>query len=214
MRRFDPVPVIEGFEHINRYWDWQADCWAVKILPGELYVTANPDEVICTTLGSCVSACIRDIQSGIGGMNHFMLPDSEHDGIAGRSGRAARYGRYAMEQLINTILKTGGQRQNLEMKVCGGAWVLKQMANTVAAQNIEFVLNYARDEKIHVVAQDLGGEYPRKVMYYPQSGRMRIKRLRALHNETVMECEADYGAKLEDRLLYGKEKLLMTDHKR
>lgn len=188
---------VSGFGHINRYWDTQNQVWAAKILPGQLYVTGGRDEVICTTLGSCVSACIRDSKTGIGGMNHFMLPlkggHSSEDWI----GQATRYGSYAMEHLINEIMKAGGNRKNLEMKVTGGARVIQSMSNMVGQRNIDFVLDYAEVEGITVISQDLGDIYPRKVMYYPSTGRLRVKKLRSLHNDTLILREENYVQELE-----------------
>lgn len=204
---YSPPRALRGFEHINRYWDRQSNSWAAKILPGEVYVTREPNEVICTTLGSCVSACIRDPVSGIGGMNHFMLPMT--DGMTSHSwmSQAARYGSYAMEHLINEIMKAGGRRENLEMKVAGGARVIQTMSNKVGQCNIDFILDYASIENITLAAQDLGDIFPRKVMYYPGSGRMRIKRLRSLHNDTLIRRENSYASELQSEVNAGKVEL-------
>lgn len=199
-----PKPVCPtGFEHVNRYWDQKHASWAVKILPGELYVSTTKTEVICTTLGSCVSACIRDKVTGIGGMNHFMLPVTLDESTSSWMNMATRYGSYAMEQLINEILKAGGQRDNLEMKVCGGAGIIKGMANVVGQRNSEFVREYARIEGLDILASDLGDIYPRKVMYFPASGRMRIKRLQSMHNDTLLLREKTYEAELEQQPIDG-----------
>jgi chemotaxis protein CheD len=126
--RFDLPKAIAGFESINRYWDTTNNIYAAKILPGEFYVTMT-GELITTVQGSCVSACVRDTATGIGGMNHFMLPA----GIS-RTGKTwsntpvnaqTRYGNIAMERLINVILAGGGKRQNLEIKLFGGGRVLQ-----------------------------------------------------------------------------------------
>jgi len=193
-----PQPMmLNGFEHINRYWDAKHGVWAAKILPGQLYVTTDADEVICTTLGSCVSACIRDNVLGMGGMNHFMLPIAESNSSGAWDDQATRYGSFAMEQLINEIMKAGGRRENLEMKVTGGGHVIESMANKVGQRNIDFILDYAEVEGIEVLSQDLGDIYPRKVMYYPASGRLRVKRLRSLHNTTLLQREEYYVHELE-----------------
>lgn len=113
---------LSGFEGIQRYWDRERQMPAAKILPGEYYVS-NQNELITTVLGSCVSACIRDPVAGIGGMNHFMLPNSERGNWNGKhsiASNATRYGNFAMEHMINDILKHGGERGNLEVKVFGG----------------------------------------------------------------------------------------------
>ena len=119
-----------GFiEHLanNRYFDRHFEVEAVKVLPGEYYVTTS-DMVLVTVLGSCVSACIRDREKGIGGMNHFMLAESADS--AGLSA-SARYGTYAMEILINHLLKLGARRNNLEAKVFGGGRVMASLSSVI-----------------------------------------------------------------------------------
>lgn len=188
-----PYPCLPGFEKINRYWDRSREMYAAKILPGEFYVTTN-NELIATVLGSCVSACIRDPVFGIGGMNHFMLPLQAGEGsMWERSGLglATRYGNYAMEHLVNEILKHGGMRKNLEVKVFGGGKILAQMTD-VGEKNIRFVLDYINTEGLKLLSQDLGDIYPRKVQYHPKSGKVFIKKLRSLHNDTITAREREY----------------------
>jgi chemotaxis protein CheD len=187
---------LPDFDHINRYWDRNNEVWAAKILPGEYYVSQNSKEVIATTLGSCVSACIRDKVFGIGGMNHFMLPLKSQHGSDDWMDSATRYGSYAMEHLINDILKAGGNRKNLEVKLTGGGKIVANMSD-VGLRNIEFALDYLKTEDLSILSQDLGDVYPRKVMYFPDSGRLRVKRLRSLHNETLLEREKSYQHELE-----------------
>ncbi|RKZ80014.1 MAG: chemoreceptor glutamine deamidase CheD [Gammaproteobacteria bacterium] len=187
---------LADFVHVNRYWDRTHKTWAAKILPGEYYVTTQPDEAVATTLGSCVSACIRDKVFGIGGMNHFMLPkNSEHTSVDWMDS-ATRYGSYAMEHLINDILKNGGNRKNLEIKLTGGGKIMTNMSD-VGARNIDFVLEYLLTEQLDIVVQDLGDVYPRKVMYFPATGRLKVKRLRSLHNETLIQREQAYQRELD-----------------
>lgn len=188
-----PIPPkpLPGFEAISRYWDRESEKFAAKIAPGEFYVTNN-DELITTVLGSCISACIRDPIFKIGGMNHFMLPISADGGWGGETvGHATRYGNFAMEHLINEILKNGGSRQNLEVKIFGGGKVLANMTN-VGQRNIDFVLEYIRVEGLKLLAEDVGDVFPRKVQYQPLSGRVRIKKLRSTYSQTVAERERDY----------------------
>lgn len=185
-------------EHMasNLYFDRSFDCDAAKLLPGEFFYTIK-DMMIVTVLGSCVSACIRDIRSGIGGMNHFMLPDgaSEADGPVSLS---ARYGTYAMEVLINHLLKAGARRENLEAKVFGGGNVLRGFsALHVGRRNAEFVREYLLAEGIRMVAEDLNGEYPRKVYYFPRTGRVLVKKLRTLNNNTLANREQDYAQRIQ-----------------
>jgi len=186
---------LRGFGHVKRYWNKNSNTITAQILPGELYVT-KIDEMITTVLGSCISACVRDLSSGIGGMNHFMLPASKNMNIT--DGSAARYGNFAMEQLINEILKNGGQRKNLEVKLFGGGQVLAHMTD-VGKRNIDFALEYLQLEGLKLIAEDLGDRYPRKVQYCPSSGAARMKKLRAVHNRTVTEREEAYMHEIEEK---------------
>ena len=187
-----------GFEeHLapNLYYDREQDSEAAKILPGEYYATAR-DMLLVTVLGSCVCACIRDKESGIGGMNHFMLPDSGRD-QGNPLGDSARYGAYAMEILINQLLKMGAKRSNLEAKVFGGGAVLRGFTTAnVGERNAQFVLKFLKMEKIHIAAQDLLDIYPRKVYFFPNTGRVRVKKLKVVHNDTIINRENEYGSKL------------------
>lgn len=198
-------PSLAGFEKINRYWDRANNIYAAKILPGEFYVTIH-DEAIITVLGSCVSACIRDKIFGVGGMNHFMLPAGDEERVSAlkNASEATRYGNFAMEQMINTILKNGGLRENLEVKVFGGGRVLKNMETLdIGKRNIEFVREYIRMESLKIVTEDLGDVFPRKVLYFPASGRVRVKKLRSIHNNTIIEREQSYKTKLVDKPIQG-----------
>ncbi len=180
----------------NVYFDPHFKLEAAKILPGEYYATGR-DMLLVTVLGSCVAACIRDHQSGIGGMNHFMLPDSAADDNS-PMGTSARYGTYAMEILINQLLQLGARRANLEAKVFGGGNVLKGLTvANVGQRNADFVLEFLATEKIRLVAQDLIDIYPRKVYYFPNSGKVMVRKLRNLHNTTIFAREKDYGARLQ-----------------
>ena len=189
------------YEHINHYWDRQRQQVIAKILPGEFYMTTQP-VCIATTLGSCISACIWDDKAEIGGMNHFMLPLTEkgvHEvnwGQRGKATDATRYGNFAMEHLINAILKGGGRRVNLKAKIFGGGKVLKKMSD-VGVRNIEFVKRYLSTESIPIVSEDVGMFFPRKVLFDPISGRAFIKRINNLHNDTILRRETDYRNRID-----------------
>lgn len=176
------------------YHDRDLDMDAVKVLPGEYYVT-DRDMVMVTVLGSCVSACIRDWHSAIGGMNHFMLPDA---GGAPASG-SARYGINAMEMMLNDLYKRGARKQCMEAKVFGGGNVLPSIvANQVGSRNADFVKGFLAMEGIPVVGSDLLNDYPRKVYYFPASGKARVKALHVLTNDTLLLRERDYRCRLGD----------------
>jgi chemotaxis protein CheD len=190
----NPPPTQQHFAHISRYWDRENLGYAAKLLPGEYYVT-TAGERISTVLGSCVSACVRDRRLGIGGMNHFMLPLDASKGasIWGTAVSAAtRYGNVAMERLINDILKLGGRRDSLEVKLVGGGRVLGGIAIDIGARNIEFVRKYVADEGFSVAGEDLGDIFPRKVHYSPETGKLRVKKLNAVRNDTLYERERHY----------------------
>jgi chemotaxis protein CheD len=184
-------------EHLakNLYFDGQFGIDAAKLLPGEYYVTTQA-MVLVTVLGSCVAACIRDSQLGIGGMNHFMLPESVHEPDSPLSS-SARYGTYAMEVLINELIKLGARRNKLQAKVFGGGNVLRGFtATNVGERNAAFVLEYLKTENIPVLAQDLIDIYPRKVYFFPEDGRVMVRKLKSLHNTTIMKREGDYSRRL------------------
>ncbi len=202
---FDSARAQPGFAHVNRYFDPLLNHVVVKILPGEFYVTTQGEAVV-TVLGSCVSACIRDRRKGIGGMNHFMLPESFANEAAHVNGRAERYGNIAMEQLINSLLKAGADRKELEVKVFGGGRVLAQMTD-VGKRNIEFVRHYLQVENLVVTAEDLGDIYPRHVQYFPMSGKVRVRQLRSMHNDTVAVRERGYLNKLKADPIAGEVEL-------
>jgi len=199
------------FSHVNHYWDKKREQVIAKILPGEFYMTRD-NVAIATTLGSCVSACIWDEHVGIGGMNHFMLPLTEKEahevdwGQRGMASDATRYGNFAMEHLINMILKSGGRKVNLRAKVFGGGKVLKQMSD-IGEKNIAFVLKYLEDEGIRVEGSDLGSFYPRKILFEPSSGRAFVKTIDNLHNDTIVRRESDYRNRIDQAPVEGDVEL-------
>lgn len=179
----------------NRYFDRHFECEAVKILPGEYFVTAD-GIMIVTVLGSCVSVCLRDPVRCVGGMNHFLLPNEGGPDNSAWSD-SARYGVYAMEILINHLIKLGAKRSSLEAKVFGGGNVLRGLtSNTVGERNCEFVLEFLRIEQIPVVASDLLDQYPRKVYFFPSSGKVMVRKIKSLHNTTIMDRESEYRMRI------------------
>jgi chemotaxis protein CheD len=176
-------------DDLDRIFDRNLETEVVRIMPGEYFVSKE-SEVITTVLGSCVSACIRDTRQGIGGMNHFMLPDADMGGNTDPAA-AGRYGTHAMQFLLDAILKLGGNVDNLEVKLFGGGKIVEGMSD-VGERNIEFVRGYLANAGISVHAEDLGLTFPRKINYFVDSGRVMVKKLRALHNRSVVATEKDY----------------------
>lgn len=151
---------------------------AVKVLPGEYYVTAD-DMLIMTVLGSCIAACIWDPRVRVGGMNHFMLPEGGGD-------TSGRYGSYAMELLINEMMKLGARREHMQAKVFGGGQVMHTFTTmNVGERNTQFVLDYLQTERIAIISKDVLDIHPRKVCYFPANGKAMVKRLAHSHPETL-----------------------------
>jgi chemotaxis protein CheD len=178
------------------YFDRNFDCQGAKVLPGEYYVT-DRDMLIVTVLGSCVAACIRDRLTGVGGMNHFMLPDGgDADSPVSTS---MRYGSYAMEMLINRLLKAGARRENLEAKVFGGGSVLPGMTKiNVGDRNATFVRRYLKAEGIRITAEDLNSTYPRKVVFFPKTGRVMMKKLgNDAADRSAIQTESEYTRRIQ-----------------
>ena len=139
----------------------------MQLTQGDAYVTDSEEEVLTTVLGSCIAACIRDPLAGVGGMNHFLLPEGT---ASGRD--AQRYGVFAMELLINELLKRGGQRGRFEAKLFGGANVIAALSD-VGSRNVSFARQFLADEGIRFVGGDTGGSHARRIQYWPHSGRVR-----------------------------------------
>ena len=197
-------------EHFAKhvYFDRHFKCMAARVLPGEYYFT-TADMAILTVLGSCVSACVRDRLTGVGGMNHFMLPDARTGGGDADSPASAsmRYGTQAMEILINQLLKAGAQRAHLEAKVFGGGRVLAGMqAINVGERNAAFVRDYLKAEKIPVAAADLNDVHPRKVAYFPRTGKVWVKRLEAADSK-LAQVEQQYSKALQHTPVAGEIEL-------
>ncbi|WDE08968.1 chemoreceptor glutamine deamidase CheD [Thalassomonas viridans] len=193
---------LPEFSHVNHYWDKGRKIVVAKILPGEFYFT-HQNITIATTLGSCISACIWDPMLGIGGMNHFMLPLTDKDAgqvnwsQRGKESDATRYGNFAMEHLINIILKNGGRKKNLVAKLFGGGNMLKKMSD-VGMKNLHFALRYLATEKIRIEKADVGLDCPRKVLFEPATGRAFVKRLENLSNDTIAQRERDYRHQIDN----------------
>jgi chemotaxis protein CheD len=192
---------LPGFDHVQRAWDRNNERWSARILPGEYFVTRN-DEIITTVLGSCISACMRDPVLGFGGMNHFMLPEDCTNGSSSwldpAVGLATRYGSFAMESLINDLMKLGARRDRLEVKLAGGGRILASMTD-VGARNIEFARHWLSLEGLKIAGEDVGDAHARRVQYFPATGRVRMFRLRNLDHGAVVSREKQYQSTLREK---------------
>ncbi|MBL4666807.1 MAG: chemoreceptor glutamine deamidase CheD [Sneathiella sp.] len=187
----------------QRYFDARKNHEVIRVLPGEHYVTENKGEMIVTILGSCVAACIRDPQTGVGGMNHFMLPESE-TGNWGSVSATMRYGNFAMETLINEILRTGCPRERLEVKLFGGGNVTPGRVK-VGDMSGQFALNYLKYEGLHPAAYDLGGTVPRRIHFFPETGKVDRLLLRRREDVQYLKEENDYRSRLPQQINKGGE---------
>jgi len=165
-----------------------------SILPGEFFVSHDP-MIVYTVLGSCISACIRDPFVGVGGMNHFMLPEPK-EGMGDSWGESTRYGSYAMESLINEILKRGGAKNRLEIKLFGAGKIYDGNID-VGVNNAKWVIQYLKREGLTPVKTDLGDVFPRKIYYFTESGRVLMKKIEHLKNRTIFDRESEYAAKIK-----------------
>lgn len=191
-----PQMDVEQFAHIRRMRDNRFPHEIASILPGEFFVSADP-MIVYTVLGSCVSACVRDPIAGVGGMNHFMLPKPKEEGNDSW-GESTRYGFYAMESLINGILKRGGIKSRLEVKLFGAGKIYDSHID-VGARNAEWVLEYLKAEGLSACKTDLGDVFPRKVYYFTESGKVLLKKLERLKNRTIEVREQEYATRIQTR---------------
>lgn len=189
------------------YYDSYFGLHAAKIGPGELYASKR-NILIVTVLGSCVSACLMDPVARIGGMNHFMLPDRA--GNTTLLSEPARYGAHAMEMLINKLLSMGARRERLEAKVFGAGRVLSGMSD-VGARNAQFALEYLERERIPLKARDVGGENARKVYLFVETGRVLVKEINQLRNDTVINRERAYATEIGAKRIGGGDFELFGD---
>ncbi|MBQ0799526.1 MAG: chemoreceptor glutamine deamidase CheD [Porticoccaceae bacterium] len=205
--KVDMLPeALSGFGHIQRYRDQVTREATVRIKPGEYYVSMF-GETLTTVLGSCVSACIRDTRLGIGGMNHFMLPDNTNARSSAWLNTPVsdetRYGNVAMERLINTILANGGSRESLEVKLFGGGRVL-DLSVDIGRKNLQFVRRYLIAESFSIQAEDVGGYRPRKIQYFPRTGRVMVKTLYKDNSVGIVGRETRYLARIKREKPAGK----------
>jgi len=175
---------------VRRYFDTKYKHMVVKLLPGDHYVSGEPSEMLVTVLGSCVAACIRDPETGIGGMNHFMLPMGNANSWTALNA-AMRYGNHAMEVLINDIMKMGCPRNSLEIKVFGGGNVLGQ-GGDIGHKNADFVEEYLKNEGFKITASDLRGNFARRIHYFPATGKVDRLILRRASDRQVFSSEDSY----------------------
>lgn len=178
------------------YFDPYFEQDAVKVLPGSYYVTGK-DMILVTVLGSSVCACVRDYRSGMGGICHFMLPEPKAD--KGWDAIAFHYGQHAMSTLISQLVKSGARLERLQAKIFGACNSLTSpLGHQMGGYNSQFVEQYLTQQHIPILSKDLMDIYPRKVYFFPRSGRVLVKKLRKLNNTTLLDREAEYYQRLSE----------------
>ncbi|MCG9681674.1 chemotaxis protein CheD [Vibrio sp. Isolate23] len=195
----DSKPKYEN-SHFNRFYHPQKERHMIKVFPGGVYWTQE-DELIATGLGSCIAACIWDDSAAVGGMNHFLLPFHNLSEINSWSpdevvSTASRYGNHAMEMLINALIAYGATRSSLKVKLFGGAQMLGHHS-MIGEKNIAFILNYVKQENLDVIAQDLGGLEPRKIIFNPLTGQAWLKRIPYTEVHHLQQEEDKYASQLD-----------------
>ncbi|WP_428775813.1 chemotaxis protein CheD [Vibrio sp.] len=185
----------------KRFYHSRRGVHIVKVPPGGVYCSRE-NELICTGLGSCISACMWDADKKVGGINHFLLPFSSvaqlrHWHADELLSTASRYGSHAMEMLINELIKLGAEREKLQVKLFGGAQMLGYKS-LIGEKNIEFILSYLQQEGFDIVAMDLGGEHPRKIMFNPTNGRVWLKRIPFNEVTKLRHQEERYAHQLDE----------------
>lgn len=143
------------------------------LYPGTLF-TSKQDSVITTILGSCVSVCIWDRVLRFGGMNHFLLPLWNGEGL-----QTPKYGNIAIPLLIERVLGLGGRKDNLAAKVFGGANVLEGSNGlfNIGERNIMIAADMLQENRISVISKDVGGSSGRKVMFRTETGDVLVKKI-------------------------------------
>ena len=191
----------ESFESPIQYYDERFSIQAVKLLPGQYFVTTS-NKMLVTVLGSCIAACLYDPVLNIGGMNHFMLPASNNG--ADVHEKAARYGVHAMEVLINDLIKLGACKKRLKAKIFGGGKVVPTFVQQDVGQiNADFIEGYLEAEEIIILASDLREDYARKIYFFPADGGVLMKKIRTLKNATIINRESQHRWELSQRTSSG-----------
>jgi chemotaxis protein CheD len=185
---FPPLGISPEAERKSHY-DASSRATAMWIYQGDFYVSSRPDLYLTTVLGSCIAVCARDPVTGCGGMNHFLLPDTDL-GDDQYPSLALRYGSYSIERLINAILSRGGRRERLEVKVFGGANV-NDITSNIGGRNVDFIEHYFARERISITSADLRGTYPRKLRYFPSIGRAQVSEIRDQEANSVVITESE-----------------------
>lgn len=145
------------------------------LYPSNLFVSKDP-YVVTTVLGSCISICLVDLKKNIGGINHFMLPLWNGEGLA-----SAKYGNIAMDRLLSEMLRLGSRKEDMVAKMFGGANLVNLTMN-VGERNADMARGFLADQKIKIVGESIGGVQGRKILFDTHSGQVKMRFIQQTHN--------------------------------
>jgi chemotaxis protein CheD len=187
----------------KEYWDQQIQSYVLPVSVGDFATTSRTDLAIVTLLGSCVAACLCDEEAGVGGLNHFLLPEEANQADSTAS-KSMRYGVNAMEQLINALLGMGASRARLKAKLFGGASVVSQASNgKIGSRNGEFAERFLQKEGIPVLAKDLGGSFARRIYFLPFGNRIKVQKIRGDSVDSLGRQEEQLKSKISSTNVSG-----------
>jgi len=200
-RRHDAIVDIAAG---TNYYDATYGTMVHKINEGGFCVLSRSDHLIMTTLGSCISVCMFDPVVKVGGMNHFLLPAKRGPELG--NSRSMRYGINAMEMLFNEVTKRGGKKSRLVIKAFGAGRVLN-ISNDIGARNQFFLKQYMTNEGMSLAAHDLGGDFPRGVIFYPATGKAFVKLMRRASDAKIGQQEEKFRKRINKEFDFGDVKL-------
>ncbi|WP_431855447.1 chemotaxis protein [Azospirillum sp.] len=193
----------EGVRADGSYYDPEFKTYVVPVVLGHHRISSRADDMLVTTLGSCIAACLHDPVARVGGMNHFLLPGAPAEGGIGI---ATRYGGVAMERLINDLLARGARKERLEVKLFGGARVIDSSMD-VGVANAAFALDFVEREGLRLTGRDLGGATGRRIHFFPTTGKAMRRLLRPETERETVSQELDYLRTLRQAPLEGDVEL-------
>lgn len=186
----------------NTYFDARFDIEAVKLLPGQYFVSKS-HKLLVTVAGSTTVVCLRDRYRHIGGMTNFMLADFGRE-YANPASPAARSGTQVMDLLLARLATAGAYDPHaIEAKIFGGGkFGGPDFGN--GERNTEFLIRYLTERKIRIVAQSMRGDFARKVYFFPHTGRLLVRKIRKANNNTILDRERDYRRWLNEKFPAGR----------
>lgn len=187
----EKAQVGDYFSGPNRYYDQVNENVVVKVLSGDCVVSETTGELMMTILGSCIACCMYDPVLRIGGMNHFLVP-----GDINSTTESGRFGANAMEMLINKLIKKGALKNRLEVKIFGGASLLDN-SQQIGIKNITFVKDFLKREGMKIIGEDVGGNTPRRLHFYPDTGKAMLRKLQRQDDLKIIQEEKEYISKVK-----------------